>query len=237
MELLPDGSFSISDTLDIAGEGISPFAIGAGWLLEIISVRSGELYFVRDDEEIRPRSRRFGIFYPPFSIVRMAVRELKAGLMGVGAIKPIDGLPDFPLIFDTDFDGPISIGTDAIRILAAAPEKHLIELNSKPSLISIRAKRMIDENYHIYPSIARVAARLNVTHAHLSRQFKRDYEMSPSNYLHRLRMAEATYKLMKGEEIIEVSADVGYNDLSRFYKQFRKSTRTSPAACRDSSER
>ena len=30
----------------------------------------------------------------------------------------------------------------------------------------------------------------------------------------------------------QVYGEVGYNDLSRFYKQFRKATRTSPAACR-----
>ena len=135
-------------------------------------------------------------------------------------------------MFETEFDAAITSTADAVKILNAARDKRFIELNSRPSLLSIKTKRMIDENYHVYPSIARVAARLNVSHEHLSRQFKRDYEMSPSSYLHRLRMAEATYKLMKGEEIIEVSADVGYNDLSRFYKQFRKSTKTSPGHCR-----
>lgn len=231
MELLPDGGFKIADRINIEGEGLSPFVIGAGWLLEIITVKSGEFYFVRDDEEIRPRSKRFGIYYPPFSIVRMGAKHIKADLIGVGSMRRIAGLPDLPLIFETDFDEPITAATDAIRILEACRNKRSIELNSKPSLLSIKAKRMIDENYHVYPSIARIAARLKVSHEHLSRQFKRDYEMSPSNYLHRLRMAEATYKLMKGEEIIEVSADVGYNDLSRFYKQFRKSTKTSPRNC------
>jgi AraC-like DNA-binding protein len=37
--------------------------------------------------------------------------------------------------------------------------------------------------------------------------------------------------LARGEEIISVSQEVGYNDLSRFYKQFRKTTKTSPGAC------
>jgi AraC-like DNA-binding protein len=46
-------------------------------------------------------------------------------------------------------------------------------------------------------------------------------------------MADTPLRLARGEPIIEVSAEVGYNDLSRFYKQFRKKTKTSPAACRD----
>ena len=60
---------------------------------------------------------------------------------------------------------------------------------------------------------------------------KRDFEMSPSTYLHQLRLADAPLKLAKGEEIINVSQDIGYNDLSRFYKQFRKTTKTSPGVC------
>lgn len=232
MKPLPGGGFTIADSIAIDGEGLAPFVIGAGWLLEIISMKSGEFYFVRDDEEIRPCSKRFGIFYSPFSIVRMGASRIRGDLIGVGAIKSIPGLPILPLVFDTDFDGPITAATDAVRILESAPDKRFIELTSKPSLLSIKAKRIIDENYHVYPSIARVASRLNVSHEHLSRQFKRDYEMTPSNYLHRLRMAEATYKLMKGEKIIDVSAAVGYNDLSRFYKQFHKSTKTSPGHCR-----
>jgi AraC-like DNA-binding protein len=98
-------------------------------------------------------------------------------------------------------------------------------------LLSLKAKRLIDENYLSFPSIARVAGRLGVTHEHLSRQFKRDFEISPGAYLHQLRLADAPLRLARGEEIINVSQDVGYNDLSRFYKQFRKTTKTSPGVC------
>lgn len=69
------------------------------------------------------------------------------------------------------------------------------------------------------------------THEHLSRQFKLDLGMSPSAYLRQLRLADAPLRLARGEGIVNVSLDVGYNDLSRFYKQFRKTTSTSPGAC------
>jgi AraC-like DNA-binding protein len=107
-----------------------------------------------------------------------------------------------------------------------------IETSPKASLLSVKAKKLIDENYPVYPSIARVAARLGVSHAHLSRQFKIDFKMSPSNYLRQLRLADAPLKFARGEAIIDVSLDSGYNDLSRFYKQFRQTTQTSPGECR-----
>ncbi len=109
--------------------------------------------------------------------------------------------------------------------------RQLIEMNPKPSLLSMKAKRLIDENYLVNTSIGRIAVRLRVTHEHLSRQFKRDFGMSPITYLHQLRLADAPLKLAKGEEIINVSQNVGYNDLSRFYRQFRKTTKTSPGVC------
>ncbi len=232
MQILSDGSFRIRDTIAIDGEGVSPFAIGAGWLLEIIEMKSGEFYFLRDGEEVRPQTNRFGIFYPRFTIIRMCVNNLKATIVGIGAIRKLKGLPHFPIIFETKFDEPFTSSVQVVEILHSGINPQSIEMNSGPSLLSIKAKRLIDQNYHVYPSIARIASRLKVTHEHLSRQFKRDFEMSPSAYLHRLRMAEATFKLWRGDQIIDVAGEVGYNDLGRFYKQFRKSTRTSPGICR-----
>jgi AraC-like DNA-binding protein len=233
MQLLSDGSYAIDDVVSIEGDGISPFVFGRGWLLEIIEVESGEFYFFHDSEKVVPRGRRFGIFYPPFCFVRSYVKDLKGLVRSVGHTELLPGLPTHPVIFETDFDGSLASASDAVNILASAENIQSIEPKSDPSLVSIRAKRLIDENYLVFPSIARIAKRLKVSHAHLSRQFKRDFAMSPSEYLHQLRVAEATFRLSIGEPIIDISHEVGYNDLSRFYKQFRKNTRTSPAICRE----
>jgi len=232
MQILVDGSYSINDTVSIDGEGISPFVFCAGWLLEIMEIKSGEFYFLRDGEPVRPSAKRFGIFYPPFTVVRSYVRDLKGSVRGVGTTKPLPGLPRHPVIFETNFRKPFSAASEVAEVIAEGKDLRSIEPNTKPSLVSVRAKRLIDENYLVFPSIARVAERLKVSHAHLSRQFRRDFDMSPSEYLHHLRVADATYRLTLGEPIIDISQDVGYNDLSRFYKQFRKKTRFSPANCR-----
>lgn len=232
MQILPDGSYAIQDDFSVEGEGTSSFVFCAGWLLEIVEIASGEFYFFSDGHEVRSRGKRFAVFYPPFSTVRSYVRDLRANVIGVGAVGQSEGLPKSPIIFETHFNGTFSSASEAVDVIDKGNEHRSIEPNSRMSLLSKRAKRLIDENYQVYPSIARVAARLGVSHAHLSRQFKRDLEMTPSEYLHHLRVADATFRLSVGEEIIEISGDVGYNDLSRFYKQFRKATSTSPGACR-----
>jgi AraC-like DNA-binding protein len=233
MKRLPDGTYAIGGDISIPGEGTSPFVVGVGWLLEIIELGSGKYFFFCDGKEVPLTLNRFGIFYPPFSIVKFHVYDMKGKYAGIGGFNGLpSGLPAAPLIFETDWKKPFTAAADAAEVLAAARNILSIEINTRPSLLSLRAKRLIDENYQVYPSIARIAARLKVSPEHLSRQFKRDYEMNPSSYLHQVRLAEATFKLSIGEEIAAISHDVGYNDLSRFYKQFRKATKTSPGDCR-----
>jgi len=50
------------------------------------------------------------------------------------------------------------------------------------------------------PSIVRIAAWYRVTPEHLSGHFRRDYGMSPREYLHQLRMADAPLELAKVEQ-------------------------------------
>jgi AraC-like DNA-binding protein len=233
MERLPDGSYAIGGDISIPGEGTMPFVVGAGWLMEVIELGSGKYFFLCDEKEVCPAAKRFGVFYPPFSVVKFFVKDMNGKNSGIGGFGPLPaGFPTTPVIFETDFDGSFTSATHALEVLNSGRNHCSIEINTKASLLSLKAKKIIDENYAIYPSIARIAERLNVRHEHLSRQFKLDYQMSPSSYLHQVRVAEATFKLSIGEEIAAISHDVGYNDLSRFYKQFRKRTRTSPGNCR-----
>jgi len=231
---LADGGYAIADELRIPGEGTSNFVFGRGWLLEIVSLTSGAFYFYSDGREVRPRTKAFGIFYPSFTFVRTFISNVRGRVRGVGAENALPGLPVTPFIFETDFKGDFTKLDEVFEILKFARERQSIEVNTRPSLPSLRSKRMIDDCYLTDPSISRIADQLNVSHEHLSRQFKKDFGLSPSKYLHQLRVAEATFRLSRGEEIIDISQDVGYNDLSRFYKQFRKKYDTSPGRCRSS---
>lgn len=232
MRILDDGGYVIGGEIEIPGSGVQDFIFGRGWLLEIVELYSGEYFFISDGSEIRPASKRFGVFYPSFTFVRAYSREMKGYNSGIGSERIVPDLPDQPFIFETDFTGELTAIEQAVDVLNKSTGRQQIVVNTTPSPISLKAKRLIDDNYLIYPSIGRIAKRLRISHEHLSRQFKKDYGMSPSRYLHHLRVAEATFRLALGEEIIDISHEVGYNDLSRFYKQFRKTTRTSPAVCR-----
>lgn len=229
---LPDGAYLFEDELAINGSLTAKVITCAAWLFEHYQLAAGETFFIKDAAEVHHRTRTFGVLYPPFSISQPCFRKVRATLVGVAATSSLPR--EFtirPMVFDTNFVGVPTNVAQVIEILRSGENSQSIELNSKPSLLSLKAKQIVDANYLIYPSIARIAARLKVTHSHLSRQFKLDFGLSPTAYLHQLRLADAPLKLARGEEIVNVSLDVGYNDLSRFYKQFRKNTKTSPGAC------
>src|SRR5215207_5238827 len=68
MQILSDGSCRFQSALKVPGDAVAPFTVGPGWLVEVITIRSGKLYFLLGDVEVRSRSKRFAIYYSPFSI-------------------------------------------------------------------------------------------------------------------------------------------------------------------------
>lgn len=228
-EVADNGSFEFADEIAVNGEGRSPFVMGRGWMIERVTIESGEMYFYSDGEPVKPKnSSAFCVFYPPYSIVDLYIRNPRGSVKGFGSIHREDRLPNRPATFETE--DPANLETDELFRLVSNGRP--IEITTKPSLISLRAKRVIDGEYINDTLIASVADSVGVSHEHLTRQFRADYQLTPSEYLHKLRMAEANYRLVKGDQIAAVSGDVGYNDLSRFYKQFKKQNQTSPGNCR-----
>lgn len=229
---LPDNLYFFEDELKNQGILKAKVITCTGWLLELLELKTGEIFFQTGEDEIFPSGKKLGIFYPPFSITRPCFKDVSGNLKGIaGTAELPEKFSKHPIVFETGFSASPENIEQVAGILASSRNVQIVDSYPKASLLSLRAKKLIDENYQIYPSIARIAARLNVSHEHLTRQFKQDFAMSPNAYLHQLRIADATFRLSQGEKIIKVSGDVGYNDLSRFYKQFRKSTAVSPGFC------
>jgi len=229
-EALPNKTHFFEDDFNFKGF-LEGKIITCSWLLELFELESGEIFFKSGENEIHPVTNHFGIFYTAFSITQPCFRNAKGTLIGIAGSDVLPAkFSSAPFIFETIFNGKPE-SADVVKILESGTYLQTIEVSPHASLISRKAKKLIDENYKIYPSIARIAGRIGVSHEHLSRQFKHDFGMTPSAYLREIRVSDATFRLARGEEIIDVSGEVGYNDLSRFYKQFRQTTNASPGAC------
>jgi AraC-like DNA-binding protein len=225
----------ISEQAEIAGQGSEVFISGCGWMFEVINLESGALAFYRDNQLVKPNSNYFAVFYAPFSVVQLAITDVKFRWVGLGsalASAPANWMT-VPLIFDLQIEDLPKNADAVIDILKTQRRFESIEVNTRPSLLSKRAKKIIDASWSDPPAIASLARSLKVSHEHLTRQFKKDFGLAPNTYLHKVRLNYAIWKLSQGEKIADVSLDVGYNDLGRFYKQFRKFMKTSPGNCKN----
>lgn len=228
--LLPDGGYSFRDQLNVEETVTTTVVTGLAWLLEYFEIKGGELSFTSGATTVYPRATKCWVFYPPFSLTRPLFRGFRGTVIGRASTDRVGAeFNDKPFLFESRAS---ILETPVAEILAAASNWQSVELNPRASALSIRARRLIVNAFPADPSMARIAARLGVSHAHLSRQFRRDYGMSPREYLHRVRIADVPLRLARGETITDVSGRAGYGDLSRFYKQFGKRTRMSPGRCR-----
>src|SRR5580765_2294445 len=89
MELSLSGAFLIEDVIEINGPGEMIFVTCGTWVIELFELKSGEFSFMRGGESILPHTTSFGIFYPPFAIMKLCFKDLSARWTGVAATEAL----------------------------------------------------------------------------------------------------------------------------------------------------
>ena len=226
MQMLSGGGAWLNGEMDLPVVGVSesgPIVMGADWLLEMVR-------FHKD-------RRTVGLFYAPYGIVNLDLPQFavqgKCSFVGWSAPRnrPAPWLQT-SMVVDLGRTPLASSPEELISLFAKPIPFRSLEVGADASSLTRAAKARISETYRDDIPISQIAAELKVSHAHLSRQFKRDFGFSLLNYRHRLRVSEATGRLYRGDKILDVGEEVGFNDTSRFYQGFRKITGVPPGKCR-----
>jgi len=213
----------IEGTMESQAEGVSgPLVIGERWLLEMLRNEC--------------RNCTVGYYWAPFSIIHEIPGMSSmwncrfVGFSTQG--KPPAAWLTVSMSFDLG-DIPLARTPEEFASLLTKPLPfEPLEGTTPVSPLSRKTKTLIASNYRADIAVADIADQLGVSHAHLTRQFKRDYGLTPVGYRHRLRVTDAMSRLSQGEKILDVGYEVGFNDTTRFYEDFRKVTGTSPGKCR-----
>ncbi len=96
------------------------------------------------------------------------------------------------------------------------------------------AMQYIIHNYHKRIRISEIANHIGVDRSYLSKSFREEYQMSPQEYLLRLRMEQAQQLLLKTDApIASIASDVGYADQLAFSKMFKQHTGWNPTEYRN----
>jgi AraC-like DNA-binding protein len=224
-----DGLVGMSEEITVPDEHRAVIATGPFWFFALVERDAGEIGAGRPDGTVWVPHDRFCRLLPPFSVVELLFRKFHCTSAGVFCDGPLPHeAGERPVLFAAP-DGPCpETAAEVAAFVGAAAELIPIERAPTPSALGRRSKEALDRAFDTDRPLAEAAAGLRITAAQFSRAFRADYGIPPRVYRHRMRVLSAIIKLLRGEQIARVGMEVGFGDLSRFYKQFRAVTRTTP---------
>ena len=225
------GLLRIDQHLRVSGVETGTDVSGPTCIYAAVHVRRGVVTYQHGDTYVRA-PRDFALFLPPFGIVQASLGRCDVTSRAV-AFRPLPGdeFPRHPVLVA----GAATVArsrADALERIHAAPSMTSIGRERDAGRVPANAKAIIDREYGARLEIARIAARLQVPPAVLSRTFRRTFGMPPVRYRHHVRVMDALMQFAEGAAPVQVFQDVGFDDLSRFYKIFRKVTCAPPGSYR-----
>jgi AraC-like DNA-binding protein len=230
------GLLRIEQRLRIPGLEIGTDVSGPVCIYALVQLRRGTVAYVHGDSHIRA-PRVFALFLPPFSVVQAALERCDVTSVAV-AFRPLPS-DEFPRHAVLLAEGELAAGSriDALERIRTLASWTNVGRSHDPAPLAANAKAIIDRHYGAPLEIGRIAARLHVSPAVLSRTFRLAYGIPPVRYRHHVRVMDALMQFAEGAAPAQVFQDVGFDDLSRFYKIFRKVSCAPPGSYRPAKSR
>jgi len=206
---------------------------GPFWMLIRLKTRKGRTSWKTGSQFIAPKGAMVWLYVPPFgwtSERNQAGSWLEVeGLFSV--LAPESHWPEVPCLIYSQRRIPKSFA-EVSRFLRDHVPVAEVSLQPKPTGTAEKVKILLDQTFAEDISMATIAKRLKTSSAVISRQFKASYGFSPMNYKRGLRVTVAMFHLLSGRTAIEAAERAGYQDLGRFYKQFKEYIRLTPESHR-----
>lgn len=132
----------------------------------------------------------------------------------------------------------VLMGNEHCKLLLAKTyiTQIFINLNSSSRLVNTaplvddmaKIKNYIDKEYQNVLSIEQIAKKFFLSREHLSRQFKKRFNVNLSSYITSRRIAESI-KLLKTNDVTFTAYAVGFNSMSAFIGAFKSYTGLTPS--------
>ena len=186
-----------------------------------VTIRRGALAIGGPGSEIAAPAA-FVLVVPPRSVVRMCFHDAVVTSVGVAGKVPLVGPPSLRSFFAFPLDGPGTASAAAGDVLVA------LDPDADPPHFVVAARAALHRHLGHPAPVRRAARAVNVAPETLARAFQRAYGLGAKEDCHRARLFDAVIALLGGAAIAQSAFDAGFNDLKRFYTQFRRTVGATP---------
>lgn len=228
------GRLGIAQDFTARGRHESVLATAHYWFASLVTVHQGTLGFCDGRGARVLAARRFLLYLPAGALVRMPLEAAQVTTLGLTARAVPAGWPEHALAIPCELTPEQALCESALSAVFAATSGDTHRIDAECGLpASQRALRRRLYTYARGPSpVGRTAADCGMAPAVLSRSFTAAFGLSPQKYCQRVRVHAAAVALLGGLSIVQVGLASGWQDLSRFYRQFRTATGETPGRYR-----
>jgi AraC-like DNA-binding protein len=199
----------------------------------VLERRSGAAAFATRDGTVEA-PKVYALAYPRRAVVAARLGPLRqSGIFVLGEGAAPAWMPDQPTLLELVRGTRLPQGRawkDFESCFARLPWTRGVTIGRVATTSLVRRAQASLDRAFLDPRlrIGDIAARLKTSPAHLSRAFAKDLGLTPKDYVTRLRVLAAAFGLGRGGKVVDVALAVGFDDLSRFNKQFRKVAKVPP---------
>lgn len=127
---------------------------------------------------------------------------------------------------------PIAIANLSLDLLVLASRSHKIRNGPAPPWLT-RSTEYLHAHFLDRLSLHELGKEAGVTPGHFTREFRRVFKMTVTEYVRRLRLEWASERLrINSDSIAAIAAAAGFADQSHFTRQFRRHFGVTPAGFR-----
>jgi AraC-like DNA-binding protein len=226
------GLLRIEQRLHVAGVETGTDASGPLCVLAAVRVHRGEIRYRRGNALIQA-PRHYTLFLPPFALVQAVLTRCDVTSVAI-AFRPssLDQVLSRAARLAPGSEALPASRPQALEWVRSHARGTNVDREVEPGRLARSARSLIDAEYGGPVRIGALAARLQTSPAVLSRAFTRAYGIAPVRYRHHVRVMDALMRFAEGAVPADVFQDVGFEDLSCFYKVFRRITCAPPGSYR-----
>jgi AraC family transcriptional regulator len=135
---------------------------------------------------------------------------------------------------EMDACSPLLIEGLTLEMLALTARGRLIHEKQPPAWLS-KVVDLLNSEFNHNLTINQIAAEMGVHPFHLSKTFRKFYNQSVGEYIHRLQVQFACSELSQSEkDLADIACQAGFADQSHFTRIFKRITGLTPGAFRNS---